>query len=417
MPRLIETLGEGQAGTVILAILVLFLAALVGAKIATWLRVPKVAGEILGGLAIGPTLLGGLLPGVYERVFAAFAGEGQALSVFYWLGLIFLMFTSGYEVDTAGFWQDRKIIGWLLAGSTVIPLTAGYYASEYFFVDAYLGRAGSTVAFNLIFAIAVAVTSIPVISKIFFDLGLIKHRFAGIVLVTATIQDLFLWIILSVAGGLAASQTVSAADLALHVAATLFMFAFAMFVAPRLGKMPWLERLAVFSYDAIYFIFGFFCIVAGDFFGINIMYSAFVAGLIFRNIRNREAILAQAKIRDMSLAFFTPVYFAIVGLRIHLTSDFAVGMFIAFLLTASLLELAGCLVAMKIIRLDWLSSINLGIAMNARGGPGIVLASITYEMGIANYDFFCALIFVTLITSAVAGWWIAYVNRKGKLLA
>ncbi len=415
-PRIIATISEADAKTLLLALLILLVAALAGAKAAALLRIPRVAGEIVGGIVIGPTLLGRFFPDAYGDVFGAFAGEGQALSVFYWLGLILLMFTSGYEVEMKGFREDRKIIGWLLAGSTILPLFAGYYAADIWFVEAYIGRAGHVAAFNLVFAIAVAVTSIPVISKIFLDLGLIKHRFARIVLVTATMQDLFLWVILSIAGGLAAGKESSAVGIASHIAVTILMFCFAMFVAPLFGGSKWLGKLAVFSYDSMYFILCLLCICLGGMSGVNIMYSAFVAGLLFRNIRNAEAAEAQRKIRDLSLAVFTPVYFAIVGLRIHLTGDFGLGLFLAFLMTASVLELAGSILSMRIAKLDWLSSVNLGIAMNARGGPGIVLATVTYEMGIVNYDFFCALILVTLITSTAAGWWIAYVNRKGLLL-
>ncbi len=237
------------------------------------------------------------------------------------------------------------------------------------------------------FAIAVAVTSIPVISKIFLDLGLIKHRFARIVLVTATIQDLFLWIILSLATGLTLNSDITFFGLLGHVAVTVLMFVFAMFLAPALTRWPRLKQLAIFSYDSIYFVLCFLCICIGGLFGISIIYSAFVAGLMFRKIKNPEAVRAQAKIRDLSLAFFTPVYFAIVGLRIHLTGDFDFGMFLMILLIISVIELAGCLAAMRAIKMDWLSSLNLGVAMNARGGPGIVLATVTYELGIINYDF------------------------------
>lgn len=415
-PEIITTINESQAGILALAILILLLAALVGAKIAAWLTIPKVAGEIIGGLLIGPTFVGHYFPDLYSYVFFGFAAEGQVISTFYWLGLIFLMFTSGYEANLRDFKNDRKIIGWLIAGSTIIPLLAGYYISDRWFARHYVGEAGNTVVFNLIFAIATAVTSIPVISKIFLDLGLIQHRYAKIILSTATIQDLFLWVILSIAGSILTHKAVVAGSLVLHLGMTAAMFAFAMYIAPVLGRFKAMEKLAVFSYDSIYFILCFLCIYLGSLFGINIMYTAFVSGLIFKNIRNDEASRAQVKVKDMCLAFFTPVYFAIVGLRIHITSDFNIGRFIVFMLIVSAIELLGCVIAMRIIRVSWLASFNLGIAMNARGGPGIVLATVTYDMGIINYEFFCVLVFTTLITSAVAGWWIGYINKKGKLL-
>ncbi len=172
----------------------------------------------------------------------------------------------------------------------------------------------------------------------------------------------------------------------------------------------------MFSYDSIYFILCFSCVWLGTLFGVNIMYSAFVAGLLFRNIGGAETAESQKKNKDLCLAFFTPVYFAVVGLRIHLTADFGIGWFAAFLLVVSVIELAGCLAAMRLIRVDWLTSFNLGVAMNARGGPGIVLATVTREMGIINDEFFCVLVLTTIVTSTAAGWWIGYIHGKEKLM-
>ncbi|MDR0221682.1 MAG: cation:proton antiporter, partial [Lachnospiraceae bacterium] len=160
----------------------------------------------------------------------------------------------------------------------------------------------------------------------------------------------------------------------------------------------------------------FACIALGAVFQVNIIYSAFLAGLLFKNTVSKHLSADSArKIKDVFSAFFIPVYFALVGLRINLGADFSVKMFLLFILIASGLEIAGCMIATLAIKMDFLTSLNLGITMNARGGPGIVLASVTYEMGIINYEFFCALILTTLITSALAGFWIDLMNRKGRV--
>jgi Kef-type K+ transport system membrane component KefB len=146
------------------------------------------------------------------------------------------------------------------------------------------------------------------------------------------------------------------------------------------------------------------------------MYSAFAAGIIFKNLNGAETLKTQAKLRDVCMSFFTPVYFAIVGLRINVTAEFSVSYFLSFLVIASLIELFGSILAMRLLKVSWIASFNFGIAMNARGGPGIVLASVTYDMSIINYEFFCVLIFTALITSALAGYWIDGANKKGKLV-
>lgn len=414
--NIVTTISELRAVILFQAVLLLLLSAVIFGKLVTFVKLPKVVGEILGGFIIGPSMLGRAFPVLYEKIFFSFDGQGAALSVFFWLGLAFLMFSSGHEVSFENVKTDMKIIGWLVAGATIPPFILGYIFSDIFFVDYYLGIADSRLVFNIIFAISTTVTSLPVISKIFMDLGLINHRFARIILATSTVQDLFLWPTLSVAISIITNEAVILSSIILHITATLAIFAIVMIIMPRLkkkklsGKTPW------FTYDSLIFLLCLLCICTGGLFNVNIMYSAFIAGMIYKNAWKKEASASFIKLKDMCLAFFTPIYFAIIGLRIYVDGSFSIGFFLSFLAVAFTLELIGCVIAMKCIRLNWLTSLNLGIAMNARGGPGIVVATIAFDLGIINYEFFCVLIFVVLITSAVAGYWIDYVNKKGKLL-
>ena len=66
--------------------------------------------------------------------------------------------------------------------------------------------------------------------------------------------------------------------------------------------------------------------------------------------------------------------------------------FIFFLLFTTLFETVGTLLAAKLIKKDWLSSFNLAVAMNTRGGPGIVLATVAFGLGIINQTFFVTLV-------------------------
>ena len=56
---------------------------------------------------------------------------------------------------------------------------------------------------------------------------------------------------------------------------------------------------------------------------------------------------------------------------------------------------------------------NLAVAMNARGGPGIVLATVALELGIINENFFTTLISLSLATSLITGVWLKYIINKG----
>ena len=60
-----------------------------------------------------------------------------------------------------------------------------------------------------------------------------------------------------------------------------------------------------------------------------------------------------------------------------------------------------------------LASFNFAVAMNTRGGPGIVLASITLGVGLIDERMYVALVLTAIVTSIIAGAWFRYVTRRG----
>ena len=62
---------------------------------------------------------------------------------------------------------------------------------------------------------------------------------------------------------------------------------------------------------------------------------------------------------------------------------------------------------------DWLSTANLAAALNTRGGPGIVLASVAFDAGIIDERFFITMVLTAVITSLFAGVWFRYVLSRG----
>jgi len=107
------------------------------------------------------------------------------------------------------------------------------------------------------------------------------------------------------------------------------------------------------------------------------------------------------------------LYFAIIGLRLDLIHHFDVLFSVRFLLFATTFAVLGTLFALRLAREDWLSSFNIAVAMNARGGPLIVLATVALELGIINQTFFVTLVLIAFATSLLAGSWFRYVISKG----
>ncbi len=122
-------------------------------------------------------------------------------------------------------------------------------------------------------------------------------------------------------------------------------------------------------------------------------------------------------VSNISFSWFIPVYFATVGLQLDLVKHFDVLFFIKYLLFATLAQSLFVYATARLIRLDPLSSFNLAVAINDRGGPGIVLASVAFGSGIINQEFLAVIVLLSLITSWLPGTWLRIVvNKRWRLV-
>jgi Kef-type K+ transport system membrane component KefB len=375
-----------------------------------------VIGEIFGGVLLGPTVLEYFFPEAADWIFNAFQVEGKLISMISWLGLVLLMFISGFEVQNSFDGKDRKIVIVTLLGSTFIPFLVGWLAPSFYDFSPYLGSKSNLLAMKIIVGIAVAITSIPVISKIFIDLGILNTSFAKIVLATATLHDVVLWVALAVATGLVSSQATSLAGMLATVLVTIIFLGVSLFVMPKIVRFSSRTKYNVLirSSTSGYVLFVCFLFAAvASILEVNIVFGALLAGMVIGVMPHDQFAKAKEHIKDISLAFFVPIYFAIIGLRLDLIQHFDVLFSLQFLLFATTFAVLGTLFALKLAGVDWLSSFNIAVAMNARGGPLIVLATVALELGIINQTFFVTLVLIALTTSLLAGSWFKYVISKG----
>ncbi len=166
------------------------------------MRQPPVIGEILGGLVLGPTLLGRIWPEAYAWLFPPDGVTHDVLGAVYQLGLLLLMFTAGTQMKGLVQRGSTRAVAAISVAGLLVPFAAGLALFAAVDLSRYEGPAHDSTALMLVFSIAIAVTSIPVISRIMLDLGLLQTRFARIVLTVAVIEDIVLYIVLAVAIGL-----------------------------------------------------------------------------------------------------------------------------------------------------------------------------------------------------------------------
>ena len=399
--------------TFLLLLLLVGLAHLLG-YVFVKLRQPKVVGEILAGVVLGPSLLGRLH--FATGLQAATQHQTIPLSLFYWLGLLLLMFVSGAEARQIFGREERREVSWLTFVGTGIPFVLGLIFGPRLIGPALSGPRGNTLSLTIILAVGVAVTSVPVVSKIFADLGILRTRFARLVLGVAVLEDIVLWLSLAIATAVAGHTTLKSRELALHLVSTIVFFALGLTLVPRAIKRISKSRFNVMAQNSpvayVLAILLAYCVVAGAL-DVSMVFAAFLAGFAVVHKKRRLFEDALDAIGKVSFALFIPAYFAIVGLKLDLVRGISWWMLFTFIAGSCIVKVISVAVAGRFAGFRGLDLINLAVTMNARGGPGIVLASVAFDAGIISPKFYTTLIIAAVLTSQAAGAWLDSVLRRG----
>ena len=414
-------------GLLALALMLLVACANLLGQVAVRLHQPRVVGEILAGVLLGPSLFGLLAPGAAAAVF----GDGEkdsttiVLGFLYHLGLLLLMFVSGASVRNVLGKENRKPTAWIVGLGTSLPFCAAILVALLMPLDAFMGTAGSKPALILVFAIATAVTSIPVITKIFFDLGILHTRFASLMLGAAVLEDILLWGVLAIATAIASATVAAgggevAGTVSMHLLTNVLFVVLAVTVLPvilrRASRTRWnvVATHSPIAWVMVVFL-GYVSVAAA--FDVTLAFAAFLAGFgIVGGVTNSEEHRFRApidSITHVSTAVFIPIYFAMVGYRLDFTQGFSLLMLLLFLVGSTLVVLLAKGLAARLAGFHGLEVVNIALTCNARGGPGIVLASVAFDAGIISAPFFTTMVITAVLTSQACGAWLDFVLRRG----
>jgi Kef-type K+ transport system membrane component KefB len=390
---------------------------------------PPAIGEILGGILLGPTLLAAVAPGVQHWIFPKTGMSAAALGAVYQLGLLLLMFAAGAEMRRLLQRNAVRTVALIAGFGMVLPFAAGLSLVAALGVSDFIGPAGNHTALILVFGMAVAVTSIPVISRIMHDLNLLSTRFARIVLSAAVIEDIVLYVVLAVAVGLVQTHGKTAfgvpAALDIHTIGQNSVYhtiVAVIFLAVALGfgghayktlsglRANVLARRSPVAFQLLWLLS---LSAAALALGLVPLYGAFAAGIA---VAVADDSLAGQPDRNaltgVSFGFFIPIYFALIGIQLDLVHHFDVLFFAGFLVFACIAKAASVYLGARLSRENRFTSWSLAVAMNARGGPGIVLAATTYAAGIINQTFFVSLVMLSVVTSLLAGSWLERIATR-----
>jgi Kef-type K+ transport system membrane component KefB len=390
-------------------------------------RQPAVIGEIVGGLLLGPTVLGALAPRVTAALFPTSGPVAVGIAAVNQIGLLLLMFLAGAELRVRAARRERRTAGLVTVAGLVVPFCVGALVVAVAGYRNYAGPHGSALSLTLVFGIAAAVAAIPIIARIMMDLGIITTPLGRIVMLVAIAEDAALYVMLAVVLGLADAESHDAYGLwsavgtpavlptaVYHTAASLLFLGTAAVFGPRffrwLASARWniVNRANPTAFRLVFLLLSVAC-CAG--LGVTPIFGALLAGLsaVRGDSLERDTTATRAAwdaIRRFSLAFFVPAYFALVGLQLDLAHQFDPLFFLWFTVLVCVVKGLSAWLAAVLSGEDRSTAVLLAVALNARGTPGVLLATVTYGAGVINVRFFTALVLMSIVTCEIAGFWL-----------
>jgi Kef-type K+ transport system membrane component KefB len=374
--------GGGENATqVLLALLIVFVAGLVGSEISQRLQMPSVVGQIAAGILIGPSVWN-------------WAAPNEPMEVLSELGAIILLFSVGLETRLADIRKVGRIAMVVGMLGVIVPFIAG---------GAWALASGFSVPKAAFVAAAFVATSAGITARVLQELKVMSSEEAKIILGAAVIDDVLAMLILGVVTAL---QTEAGVDFVNLLIVLVQAVGFVGLVAilgtkimrrsnelldgPMDAESPLSLSLAICLGLA----------VAAAFIGLAAIIGAFLAGMILAETRHRHEIERQTK---AILTFFLPFFFVVTGMMVQvsaLASWPAIGTVLLVTVLALLSKLIGCGLAAR--SRGRTSAAIIGIGMVPRGEVGIIIASLGKQAGVFPAPVHATIIAMSLLTAVVA---------------
>ncbi|GGK85074.1 cation:proton antiporter domain-containing protein [Mangrovihabitans endophyticus] len=389
---------------VMLALVVIVVATTVCGRLARRVGQPRVVGEMVAGVLLGPSLLGAFAPGVQTYLFAP--SVKSVLYVLSTIGLTFYMFLVGVALDHGFFTRGAMRRAGLLATSGIVPtlLLGGAVAALVY--DRLAVPGTGRWLFLLFVGGALSITAFPMLARILQERGIENTSLGLLTLVAASIDDAAAWILLALIGAFA---TGAGSGHALLTMAGTVVFAVLMLTVGRrllrvLGDRA--DREGAVGRDGIALVIG-LVTAAGcftDAIGIYSVFGGFIAGLAIPQSPVLRRVLTE-KLMDFNAILLLPVFFAYSGLNTKLggIGHWAlVPPLVLILLAGTGGKYLGCALTARVQGLSWRYASAAGGLMNARGLMILIFINVGLGYGIVSEELFSMLVIVAIVTTAAA---------------
>lgn len=351
----------------------------VAGKIFRLFHLPVIFGELIGGIIVGPVVLGFIDP------------DSHTIKLLAELGIFFLMLHAGLESDPHELLHSSKKSILIALGGVILPFTGGFLVSLAF---------GQTLITSLYIAMCLACTAIAISARLFKDYKIQKSKAAHITLGAAVIDDILALILFSLIFSLVETGEIALIPLLILLAKIVVFFIIVLYGGMKLSK-----HMGKFLKDTG-FTFALIAALAlgliAEAIGLHMVIGAFLAGLFIREEVLDEKVFSKIedRIYGLSYGFLGPIFFTSLAFHLNFTAIFTAPWFlIAILVTAIVGKLVGAGVMAIIQKIKTRDALIIGLAMNSRGAVELILASIGFKTGVIDQNVFSILVMMAFVTT------------------
>jgi Kef-type K+ transport system membrane component KefB len=388
--------------TLLQLILIIGVARLFG-RLARAVGQPRVVGEVVGGLVLGPSFFAALAPEAFAYVFKS--TDGLAVSIISQLGLILLMLQVGMEFEF-GVLKDRRnrmamtciSIAGILA-PFVLGISIGYVSAP-----ALAGNI-APLGYILFCGVALSITAMPVLARIMLEFDLTRTLVGTITISAAAVNDVVGWTLLAIVSAAVAGD-LSLTGTSVRIAALIAYVVFAFLVLrPLLRRL--LDRVSTPNEPltgnglTLVLIFTFASAIATFHLGVFAVFGGFVVGVL---LHDRMALVAawRERVAPLVNSLFLPVFFTFTGLRTNIHGLDSVDLWLwcaAFIALAYLGKYGGCYLGARLAGVPKDEARTTAIMMNTRGLMELVVLNVGYDLGVIPQNVFTMLVLMAVATT------------------
>jgi Kef-type K+ transport system membrane component KefB len=363
---------------------------------------PALAGELLAGVLIGPTVLGAVWPetqtllGVGTQQFSAIEALGH-------VGVLLLLGLTGSATDLAMIRRHAHTATRISLYGLVIPFALG--AGVGYSMHGLLSPTDTTPLVTALFlGTALSVTAIPVIAKTLIDLRLAHRDVGQLITAAGMVDDALAWMLLSMVAALATSAAVGS-DIVLAACKVLLVIPAALLL--RIALRPILRlagRIGDQATTATTVVAVLAAAGATQAVGLEAILGAFACGLVISSLPEFR-VASLMHLRAVVAGVLAPLFFALAGLKIDLGAlarPAVLGLAAVVIAVAIIGKASGAYLGSRLSKLGPWPSLAIAAGMNSRGVVEIVVATVGLNLGVLTQDSYTVIVLMALVTSLMA---------------